>query len=83
MRALLVEVTAQVRREAEGATWFELASATAHARRDMAISHSGRRMGDPAQRRVAAERHRLLSEFLAIRTKFTCSQSLRAAAQLR
>lgn len=83
MRALLVEVAAQVRCEADGATWFELASATAHARRDMVSSPSGRGTGDPAQRRVAAERHRLLSELLATRTKFACSQSLHAAAQLR
>jgi len=82
MRAMLVEVAAQVRRDADGATWFELASATARAHRDMAGSQGGRRTGDPADRRVAAERHRLLSELLAIRTRFAGSQALRPAAPL-
>ena len=83
MRALLVEVAAQVRREADAATWFELASATAHAHRDLAGSPSGRGMGDPADKRVAVERHRLLSELLAIRTNLARSKSLHAGAQLR
>ena len=83
MRAMLVEVAAQVRRDADGATWFELASATARAHRDLAGSPSGRGMGDPADKRVAVERHRLLSELLAIRTSLARSQPLRADVQLR
>lgn len=74
MRVLLAEAAAQVRREADGATWFELASATARAHRDLA--GRGRGAADEALRAVAQERYRLLSELLAVETQRACSKAL-------
>lgn len=83
IRALMVEVAAHVRSEADGATWFELASAAAHAHRDLVGRRRGHGPADEVERLAAEERYRLLSELLAIQTQLACSRTLQGGLQRR